>query len=70
MTVYFKSGFPGGSVVKNSPASEGDAGDMDLIPELGRCPRVGNGSPLQYSCLKKPQRSLVGLQSMGSQSRT
>ena len=26
--------------------------DAGLIPGLGRCPRVGNGSPLQYSCLK------------------
>ena len=42
-------GFPDGSVVKNPPAS---AGNVDSIPELGRSPRVGNGSPLQYSCLE------------------
>ena len=30
------------------------AGDLDSIPELGRSPGVGNGSPLQYSCLKIP----------------
>ena len=42
-------GFPGGSVVKNPPASAGDAG---LIPELGRTPGEGNGNPLQYSCLE------------------
>ena len=59
MTMYFKLGFPGGSVVKNSPANAGDAGDMGLIPGSGRCPRVGNGSPLQYSCPKPPQRSLA-----------
>ena len=35
-------GFPGGLVVKNPPASAGDAG---LIPG------EGNGDPLQYSCL-------------------
>ena len=36
-------------MVKNPPASAGDAG---LIPELGRYPEVGNGGPLQYSCLE------------------
>ena len=29
-------GFPGGSVVKNLPASEGDAGVMGSVPGLGR----------------------------------
>ena len=42
-------GFPGGVVVKNPPAN---AGDMDLIPGSGRSPGVGNGNPLQYSCLE------------------
>ena len=28
-----------------------DAGDMGLIPGLGRFPVEGNGNPLQYSCL-------------------
>ena len=41
-------GFPGGLVVKSSPAN---AGDMGLIPGLGRSPGEGNGNPLQYSCL-------------------
>ena len=27
---------------------------MDLIPGSGRSPGVGNGSPLQYSCLESP----------------
>ena len=31
-------GFPGGSVVKNSPASAGDTGDMSSIPGLGSSP--------------------------------
>ena len=44
-------GFPGGSVVKNPPAS---AGDMGLIPGLGRSPKVGNGNPFQYSSLRNP----------------
>ena len=41
-------GFPGGSVVKNLPAS---TGDMGLIPGSGRSSGEGNGSPLQDSCL-------------------
>ena len=44
-------GFPGGSVVKNPPANAGDTGS---IPESGRSPGEGNGSPLQYSCLGNP----------------
>ena len=42
-------GFPCGSVVKNLPANAGDVGS---IPGSGRYPRVGNGNPLQYSCLE------------------
>ena len=44
--------FLGGAVVKDSPANAGDARDMGLIPGSGRSPGVGNGNPLQYSCLK------------------
>ena len=29
-----------------------NAGDMGLIPGLGRSPEVGNGNTLQYSCLE------------------
>ena len=29
-----------------------NAGDVGLIPESGRFPGVGNGNPLQYSCLE------------------
>ena len=49
-------GFPGGSVSKESACN---AGDLTLIPGLGRSPRGGHGSPPQYSCLKNPhgQRS-------------
>ena len=36
-------------MVKNPPAS---AGDMGLIPQAGRSSGVGNGTPLQYSCLE------------------
>ena len=37
--------------VKNLPAN---AGDADLIPGLGQSPGIGNGNPLQYSCLGNP----------------
>ena len=45
-------GFPGGTVVKNSPANAGDIRDMGSIPGSRRYPGVGNGNPLQYSCLE------------------
>jgi len=38
-------------VVKNLSPS---AGDVGLIPGLGRSPREGNGNALQYSCLENP----------------
>ena len=48
MPNWNKGSFPDGSVVKNLPAKAGDAG---LIPGSGMCPEIGNGNPLQYSCL-------------------
>ena len=42
-------GFPGGTVVENLPAN---AGDLGLIPGSGKPTGGGNGTPLQYSCLK------------------
>ena len=39
-------------VVKNPPANAGGIRHMALIPGLGRSPAVGNGNPLQYSCLE------------------
>ena len=50
-TVQMRKGFPGVSVLKNLPAN---AGDVGLIPGSGRSPGVGNGNPLQYSCLENP----------------
>ena len=44
-------GFPGGSVGEEPT---GNAGDLGSIPESGRCPRGGNGNPLQYPCLENP----------------
>ena len=45
-------GFPGRAVVKNLPANAGAPGDVGSIPGSGRSLGVGNGNPLQYSCLE------------------
>ena len=45
------TGFPSGSGVKNPPAN---AGDLSLIPGLGRSSGGGNLYPLQCSCLGNP----------------
>ena len=47
--------FPGGRVVKNPPASGGDARDVGSVPGSGRSPGGGHG--------EEPG----GLQSLGSQ---
>ena len=39
-------------MLKNLPASAGDAGDVGSILGSGRSFGVGNGNPLQYSCLE------------------
>ena len=44
-------GFPVGSDGKEFTCN---AGDLGLIPGLGRSPREGKGNPLQYSCLGNP----------------
>ena len=41
----------GGSGVKNPSAN---AGNVGLIPGLGKSSGEGNGNPLQYSCLGNP----------------
>ena len=51
---YIWMGFPGGVLVKCPPANTGDKGS---IPRSGRFPEVGNGNPLQYSCLGNPMDS-------------
>ena len=49
---------------KESPTNAGDAGDTVSIPGSERYPGVGNGSPLQYFCLKNfMDRGACGLQS-------
>ena len=40
--------------VKNLPANTGDSRDASSIPGSERSPGVGNGNPLQYSCLENP----------------
>ena len=61
-------GFPGGPVVKKKNknkktplANAGDTGHMGSIPgrlnpwvQSGRSSGLGNGNPLQYSCLGNP----------------
>ena len=44
-------GFPDGPAGKESVC---DAGDLGLIPGLGRCPEEGKGYPLQYYGLENP----------------
>ena len=45
-------GFPGGSVLRIPPVSEGAARDEGSIPGWGISPGEGNGNSLQYSCLE------------------
>ena len=56
----------GGAVVKNPPASAEDARVMGSVPGSGRSPGVGNGTPIQYSCLENSiDRGAWWVQSMG-----
>ena len=48
-------------VVKDLPANVGDIRDASSIPGSGRSPGVGDGNPLQFSCLENStDRSLTG----------
>ena len=49
-------GFPCGSDGKESACN---AGDLGLVPGLGRSPGEGNGYPLQYSGLENSMDSIV-----------
>ena len=44
-------GFPSSLAGKESTCN---AGDLGLIPRLGRSPGGGHGNPSQYSCLENP----------------
>ena len=58
-------GFPGGSVVKNSPAN---AGDMGSVTRSGISPGTGKGNPSSIlACRISWTEEAGGLQSMGSQ---
>ena len=50
------SGFPGGSIGKESTCNVGDLGS---IPGLGRSPGEGKGNPLQYSGLENSMDYMV-----------
>ena len=39
-------------MVKNIPVNITDTRDGSSLPELGKYPGVGNGTPLLYSCLE------------------
>ena len=67
---YSFVGFSGGRVVNSPPASAGDTRNKGSIPGSGRSPGsgIGNGNPLQYSCLENSMdRGLWQLHFMGSQ---
>ena len=57
--------FPGSSVVKNPPATAGDAGDRGLIPGSGRSPGGGNGTPVFLPGESHGQRSLTDYSPQG-----
>ena len=44
-------GIPGGTLVNNLPNNASDARDASSNPGSERPHGVGNGNPLQYSCL-------------------
>jgi len=51
LCIQMDRGFPGSSDGKESACN---TGDTSSILELGRSPGVGNGNPLQNSCLNNP----------------
>ena len=54
VSMYIYQGFPGGSDGKELTCNAGDTENPGSIPGLGRSPREGNDSQLQYSCLEIP----------------
>ena len=60
-------GFPGGSVVENPLANEGDAKDVGLIPWVGKIPWRRKWQPIPVFLLGKfhGQRSLAGYSPWG-----
>ena len=54
--IFKEKGFPGGSAGKEYACS---AGDLGLIPGLGRSPGEGKGYPLHYSGLENSMGCIV-----------
>ena len=60
-------------MVNNLPSNAGYTRDKDSIPGSGRSPGVGNGNPLQYSCLENSmdrgvwQATVYGVAKNGTQ---
>ena len=52
-------GFPGGLVVKNSPANAGDTGNMDLTTGSERSDGGVNGNPLESPIDRGTWRAIV-----------
>ena len=64
--VLTQNDFPGGSMVKNTPANAGDSGDMGLIPGSGRSPGGGMATHCNILAWKIPwTEEHAGLQSVG-----
>ena len=62
----YVGGFAGGTVVKSLPVNARDTRDTSSIPGSGRSTGVGNGNPLQCSCLENHMdRSLEGYSPWG-----
>ena len=57
--IYINEGFQGDSEVKNLPSHAGNTGEEGSIPGSGRSLGVGNGNPIQYSCLENPMNRRV-----------
>ena len=55
ITTYNKTPIIWWLIGKESVCNVGDAGDAGSTPGSGRSSGVGNGNPLQYSCLENPK---------------
>ena len=55
-SLWLVLGFPGKSAGRESTCN---VGELDSVPELGRCPGEGNGYPLQYYGLDNSMNSIV-----------
>ena len=55
-SLWLVLGFPGKSAGRESTCN---VGELDSVPELGRCPGKGNCYPLQYYGLDNSMNSIV-----------